>query len=58
MALEAKDIKGMRDMERYVEGCLNDLADGESTVEETLGYMKEYTDRVMALAVEANETIN
>jgi len=58
MSMEAKDIKGMVDMQRYVEGCLNDLAEGISTVDETMGYMKAYTLRVMELARQENRTTN
>jgi len=55
MSMEAKDIKNMSDMERYVEGCLNDLAEGISTVDETMEHMKAYTIRVMELAIQVNE---
>lgn len=50
MALKAKDINNATDMRNYVEGCLNDLVEGLSTVEETMVYMKEYTHRVIDLA--------
>ena len=50
MALEAKNINNATDMRNYVEGCLNDLVEGLSTVEETMAYMKEYTHRVIDLA--------
>jgi len=52
MSMEAKDIKTVSDMQRYVEGCLNDLAEGISTVDETMEYMKDYTDRVIELRIE------
>jgi len=45
--MEAKDIKNYKDMERYIEGCLNDLLEGISTKEETMTYMKEYTLRII-----------
>ena len=45
--MEAKDIKDYKDMQRYVEGCLNDLLEGISTKEETMTYMKEYTLRII-----------
>ena len=50
MALKAKDINNATDMRNYVEGCLNDLVEGLSTVEETMVYMKEDTHRVIDLA--------
>jgi hypoxanthine-guanine phosphoribosyltransferase len=50
MALEAKNINNATDMRNYVEGCLNDLVEGLSTVEETMVYMKEYTHRIIDLA--------
>lgn len=50
MALEAKNINNATDMRNYVEGCLNDLVEGLSTVEETMGYMKDYTHRIIELA--------
>ena len=55
MALEAKDINNVADMQRYVEGCLNDLVEGISTVDETMQYMQEYTFRVIDIAVGENE---
>jgi len=59
--MEAKDIKNVSDMQRYVEGCLNDLACGDTTVAETMEDMRAYTERVIELvrvietATEANE---
>ena len=50
MALETKDINNASDMQNYVEGCLNDLAEGVSTVDETMSYMKDYTLRVIDIA--------
>jgi mevalonate pyrophosphate decarboxylase len=52
MAMETKDIKTSKDMERYVEGCLNDLLDGLSTKEETMTYMKDYTIRIIDIVSE------
>ena len=45
--MEAKDIKNYKDMQRYIEGCLNDLMDGISTKEETMTHMKDYTLRII-----------
>ena len=50
MALETKDINNASDMQNYVEGCLNDLAEGVSTVDETMSYMEDYTLRVIDIA--------
>ena len=47
MALEVKDINNAADMQRYVEGCLNDLIEGISTKEEIMRHMKDYTLRVI-----------
>jgi hypothetical protein len=55
MALEAKNINNATDMRNYVEGCLNDLVEGLSTVEETMVYMKEYTHRIIDLASESQK---
>ena len=55
MALEAKNINNATDMINYVEGCLNDLVEGLSTVEETMVYMKEYTHRIIDLASESQK---
>jgi hypothetical protein len=52
MALEAKYINNLSDMQNYVQGCLNDLAEGISTVDETMKYMQEYTFRVIEITVE------
>lgn len=52
MALKAKDINNATDMRNYVEGCLNDLVEGLSTVEETMGYLHDYTLRVINLTAE------
>lgn len=55
MALESKNINNATDMRNYVEGCLNDLVEGLSTVEETMAYMKEYTHRAIDLASESQK---
>jgi hypothetical protein len=47
MALETKDIKNAADMQRYVEGCLNDLMEGLSTKDETMKYLHDYTLRII-----------
>ena len=52
MALEAKNINNATDMRNYVEGCLNDLMEGISSKEETMGYLHDYTLRVINLTAE------
>lgn len=52
MALETKDINNAADMQRYVEGCLNDLMEGLSTKDETMKYLHDYTLRVINLTAE------
>jgi phage host-nuclease inhibitor protein Gam len=52
MALEVKDIKTIGDMQRFVEGCVNDLETGEMTRDEFLDYMYEYTNKVKDIGYE------
>jgi hypothetical protein len=52
MAMDVNDIKNASDMERYVEGCLNDLVEGLSTKQETMTYMKDYTIRIIDIVSE------
>lgn len=50
MALEAKNINTIDDMQNYVEGCLNDMEYGIITKKETLEYLKQYTFRIIELS--------
>jgi hypothetical protein len=50
--MEASDINNSRDMERFVEGCLNDLMEGISTKDETMVYFRDYTLRVIDITAE------
>lgn len=50
--MNVQDIKTLNQAQNYVEGCINDLCEGLSTREETLGYLGEYTARLMELFAE------
>lgn len=41
--MKVEDIKTLNQAQNYVEGCINDLCEGLSTREETLGYLGQYT---------------
>lgn len=45
-----ENIYTVQDAERYIEGCLNDFAEGISTKEETMKYMLDYTLRIAEIA--------
>ena len=45
--MKAEDINSVDDCERYLEGCLNDFEFGISTKSETMGYLIEYTLRII-----------
>ena len=50
--LKIEDIKTVSDMQRFVEGCINDLDAGVATKEETVNHLKDYTMKVITLIVE------
>lgn len=45
-----ENIYTLQDAERYIEGCLNDFAEGISTKGETMKYMLDYTLRIVEIA--------
>jgi hypothetical protein len=47
--LKVENINSIEDAQNFVEGCINDLYAGISSREETLGYLGEYTARLMEL---------
>lgn len=47
--MKVEDIKAIEDANRYVEGCINDFEQGISTKDETIGYLGQYTARLMEL---------
>jgi len=47
--MKAENIMTRQDAQRYVEGVINDFELGISTKGETLGYLGEYTGRLMQL---------
>ena len=47
--MKPSEINTLADAQRYVEGCINDLADGISTKDETIKYLGEYTFRLMEI---------
>lgn len=49
MALEAKNIYSFKDMQNFVEGCINDLDFGISDSKETIKHLKDYTFRLIEL---------
>jgi len=50
--MKVEDIKTLNQAQNYVEGCINDLCEGLSTKEETLGCLGQYTARLMELWAE------
>ena len=54
MSLEVKNINTIDDMQRFVEGCINDFEAGISTKEETLDHLRDYTLRIMELCKHGN----
>ena len=47
--MKVKNIKTINDAQRYVEGVINDFEGGISTKEETMGYLGEYTARIVEM---------
>jgi hypothetical protein len=47
--MKPEDINSIEDAQRYVEGCVNDYGAGLSTKGELLGFLGEYTGRLMEL---------
>lgn len=50
--MKVENIKNINDMERYLEGCLNDFELGISTKGETMGCLIDYTIKVVELTKE------
>lgn len=48
--MKIEDIKSVDQMERFVEGCLNDFESGVSTKEETMSLLGDYTIHVIEVA--------
>jgi hypothetical protein len=52
MALEVKNIKTIKNMQNFVEGCINDLEAGLSDKKETISNFRDYTFRIIELTIE------
>ena len=55
--MKVEQIRTADDVERYIEGCLNDYEAGVSTKEETLVYLAELVAHVYAKATEEKRII-
>lgn len=55
--MEVEQIRTADDVERYIEGCLNDYEVGVSTKEETLVYLAELVAHVYTKATEEKRII-
>lgn len=55
--MEVDQIRTADDVERYIEGCLNDYEAGVSTKEETLVYLAELVAHVYTKAMEVNRIV-
>lgn len=55
--MEVNQIRTADDVERYIEGCLNDYDAGVSTKEETLVYLAELVAHVYVKAMEEKRII-
>ncbi len=49
--MKVEDIKTVDDMERFVEGCLNDMDAGIATKAETIRHLADYTVHIVQLVV-------
>ena len=47
--MKAEEINNIKDAERFVEGCLNDLIECLATKEETMSHFYDYTVRIKRL---------
>ena len=55
--MKTSHIHTIQDMQRYVEGCINDFETGVSTKDETIDALRDYTIRVIELTVKKNEVL-
>ncbi|MFW6247050.1 MAG: hypothetical protein ACOC22_02645 [bacterium] len=53
--MKSENINTIEDMQRFVEGCINDFENGIATKKETIKYLKEYTFRVIELTMNKKE---